>query len=189
MLAVKEVGDIGYSPVDQELWAVVHDAEGAPLRLRKRHKAVSPLAIDATAAALKKGVKYVSGEIELDHGGLVMDPVGLVTDAGVIVPDLEASAPALDVPHVTPNVHADPIRGALARALDVLEESLHSGLDRTSADWLARVRHAAELANAVGLEGISTRLERLAENAGKETAPSAWLDCAIRTSLTREIAT
>lgn len=187
VLAVGKLEEMGYLSAEQELWAVVTDAEGEQLRIRKRHKTVAPFSLEATAAALAKGVRFIAGEIERDHGGLVMDPVGLVTADGVVVPDLAASAPKLDVPRAQAHVHPDPMDDVLARATSVLEEGLHAGLDRASGETVRRLKETAALAESLGLSGLGTRLLRVAETAGKEAAPAAWMDAAIRTALTREI--
>jgi hypothetical protein len=134
----------------------------------------------------KGGVRFISGEIERDHGGLVMDPVGLVTADGVVVPDLAPKAPDLDVPRMATHAHADPMRDVLGRATGILEEGLHAGLDRAGPDFIKRVREIAEHTEQLGLRGLGQRFLRIAE-ATKETAPQAWMDAAIRMALTREI--
>ena len=188
VLAVGSLQAMGYVAAEQELWAIVEDAEGAPIRIAKRHKTIAPFALEATAAALSKGVRFIAGEIERDHGGLVMDPVGLVTADGVVVPDLAAAAPALDVPRVAAEVRPDPMHDVLGRATSILEEGLHGGLDRASADFGKRLRETAALAESLGLTGLSKRLLRVVEGA-KDAAPHAWMEAAIRTALTREIVT
>lgn len=196
-LAVAEVGEIVYRPGEQELCAELHDASGAMILLRRRHRRAAPHAIEAIAHALRGDppVRFVSGEIRRGLASLEIDPAALVTDR-VIVPDLEPEVPlTAPLPAVAWAAPASPLHAAVERALSSLEEGCHVGLLGTRPEWAARAREAAERLHEAGLDEVARRMRMLVqrvreaqENGSLSAAgvADAWLDASIRAALVGE---
>jgi hypothetical protein len=201
--AVHAVEGVAHHPGEQQLVAVLHDAEGEPMRLTRRYRRAAPHALDSIAAALHGAIagttplRFVAGDVRHGPFGLEIDPVGLVTDR-LIVPDLEA-APETRVEVETGEArHASPLLAAIDLAESLLSEGCHLGLLRVRAEWVARTRDAAAKLDEVGLAGVAQRVRGVAEKvkalsdgAGVDEArgaAEAWAIAAIRMELAREAA-
>ncbi|KNE80496.1 hypothetical protein ADZ36_21685 [Streptomyces fradiae] len=74
VVEVSEVTGIGYDPAAQRLEATVLDAAGNTALLSAPHEPMAPAALDALAAALADGPRYVAGALHRDGGGLRITP-------------------------------------------------------------------------------------------------------------------
>ena len=193
---VEGVGSLFYRPGEQELWADLETPRGGPIRLVKRHAAVTPGAIDAIARALtgEPRLRFVSGDIRRGPRGLEIDPAALVTDR-VIVPDLEPPRPlGLSFPAPPPEPSAEPVADAALLASSLLEEACHIGLARVSAGWSDRASEAASRLDQGGLQGVAGHFKRLVDRvedlrrdrSRAGAAAEAWLSASIRLALLRE---
>jgi hypothetical protein len=195
-IEVEGVGSLFYRPGEQELWADLETPGGGPIRLVKRHAAVTPGAIDAIARALtgEPRLRFVSGDIRRGPRGLEIDPAALVTDR-VIVPDLEPPRPlGLSFPAPPPEPSAEPVADAALLASSLLEEACHIGLARVSAGWSDRASEAASRLDQGGLQGVAGHFKRLVDRvedlrrdrSRAGAAAEAWLSASIRLALLRE---
>ncbi|MFF4341870.1 hypothetical protein ACFY00_18285 [Kitasatospora sp. NPDC001540] len=172
VLAVAEVGPLGYDPARQRLEATVRDAAGTAVLVSAEHDALCPGRIDALAAALESGtVSHVSGLLRQAAGRPVLDPLAVRTDAGLVHPDLAAEGE----PHpfdALPPVAADPLTEALTAARTALAELARTGLDTALPHQLAP--SAAHL-RRTGLRAAAALLDALAA----APSPARWADAAI----------
>ncbi|QKW18286.1 hypothetical protein HUT16_03695 [Kitasatospora sp. NA04385] len=172
VLAVAEVGPLGYDPARQRLEATVRDAVGTAVVVSAEHDALCPGRIDALAAALESGtVTHVSGLLRQAAGRPVLDPLAVRTAAGLVHPDL---APERD-PHpfdALPPVGGDPLTEALTTARTALGELARTGLETAPPRPLAPA--AAHLRRA-GLRTAAALLDALAA----DPVPARWADAAI----------
>ncbi|HEY1957716.1 MAG TPA: hypothetical protein VGH28_18980 [Polyangiaceae bacterium] len=187
-LAVGSVEDVVYLPAEQELLAKVTDGEGHPFFLRVTHRRVAPNAIEATAAALAKPVRFVAGELGRGPLGFELDPLAIAGDE-VVAPDV-AGPPekTVNVPHAGRRAGVDPIAAAVESAESALSELAHVGIDSAPAQLLQRCGASAQTLDDAGLESLATRMRSL-EAAVKNRAPDApraWLSAAVRAALVRE---
>ncbi|MEU4684220.1 hypothetical protein [Streptomyces xinghaiensis] len=74
VVEVSEVTGIGYDPAAQRLEATVLDTAGNTALLSAPHEPMAPAALDALAAALAEGPRYVAGALHRDGGGLRITP-------------------------------------------------------------------------------------------------------------------
>jgi hypothetical protein len=203
VVAVHAVEGVAHHPGEQQLVALLRDAEGEPMRLTRRYRRAAPHALDSIAAALQGAIagptplRFVAGDVRHGPFGLEIDPVGLVTDR-LIVPDLEGAPEARVEVEAGEARHASPLLAAIDVAASRLEEGCHLGLLRVRAEWATRTREAAARLDEVGLAGVATRVRGLAEKvkdlgdaAGVDEArgaAEAWASAAIRLELAREAA-
>ncbi|MEU1367014.1 hypothetical protein ABZ454_12855 [Streptomyces sp. NPDC005803] len=150
VVALAEVGNVGYDPGEQRLEAAVRDGAGNPALVTSEYRPRCPGALDALADALQRGATHVSGAVVRAGGRIRIDPIAVLTPDGVTVPDLApgggASAPAGAVPR-TP----DPLTAALDEAISALAALSHSGLRRPSGPARVRIAEAATALNRTGL--------------------------------------
>ncbi|MFB7948659.1 hypothetical protein ACFC6L_27510 [Kitasatospora phosalacinea] len=172
VLAVAEVGPLGYDPARQRLEATVRDAAGTAVLVSAEHDVLCPGRIDALAAALESGtVSHVSGLLRQAAGRPVLDPLAVRTGAGPVHPDLAAEGE----PHpfdVLPPVVTDPLTEALTAARTALAELARTGLDTALPHRLAP---AAAHLRRTGLRTAAALLDALAA----DPAPARWADAAL----------
>ncbi|RPE36332.1 hypothetical protein [Kitasatospora cineracea] len=172
VLAVAEVGPLGYDPARQRLEAVLRDAAGTEVRLSAEHDVLCPGRIDALAAALESGtVTHVSGLLRPEAGRPVLDPLAVRTAAGPVHPDLAAETD----PHpftALPPTAADPLAAALTAARTALAELARTGLDAALPHQLAP---AAAGLRRTGLRTAAALLDALAA----DPSPDRWTDAAL----------
>ncbi|MFI1518781.1 hypothetical protein [Kitasatospora cineracea] len=172
VLAVAEVGPLGYDPARQRLEAVLRDPAGTEVRLSAEHDVLCPGRIDALAAALESGtVTHVSGLLRPEAGRPVLDPLAVRTAAGPVHPDLAAETD----PHpftALPPAAADPLAAALTAARTALAELARTGLDAALPHQLAP---AAAALRRTGLRTAAALLDALAA----DPSPDRWTDAAL----------
>ncbi|MFC8718248.1 hypothetical protein [Kitasatospora sp. NPDC057198] len=172
VLAVAEVGPLGYDPAGQRLEATVRDTAGTAVLLSAEHDVLRPGRIDALAAALESGtVTHVSGLLRQAAGRPALDPLAVRTAAGLVHPDLAAEGD----PHpfaALPPVGGDPLTEALTEARGALAELARTGLDSALPHQLAPA--AAQL-RRTGLRTGAALLDALAA----DPVPDRWADAAI----------
>ncbi|MFD7735876.1 hypothetical protein ACFV6F_36505 [Kitasatospora phosalacinea] len=172
VLAVAEVGPLGYDPARQRLEATVRDAAGTAVLVSAEHDALCPGRIDALAAALESGtLSHVSGLLRQAAGRPVLDPLAVRTGAGLVHPDLAAEGE----PHpfdALPPVVTDPLTEALTAARTALAELARTGLDAALPHHLAP---AAAHLRRTGLRTAAALLDALAAT----PSPARWTDAAL----------
>ena len=182
VLAIAAVKDVAYRPADQELVALVALTKGGTVLVTRRYSRAAPAALDVLAAALRKGPRFIAGDIRLGDAGLELDPIGLVIGDRIVVPDLEPSPAATERLPVSSCDEPTPLHRALGAAGAVLEEALHDGLGRLRDGFAGRITAATSALADAGLEGTRTRLAAFAI----ARTPDTWLEAALRLELTRE---
>ncbi|MGW4807697.1 hypothetical protein [Kitasatospora sp. NPDC004272] len=172
VLAVAEVGPLGYDPARQRLEAVLRDGAGTAVLVAAEHDVLCPGRIDALAAALESGtVTHVSGLLRQAAGRPALDPLAVRTAAGLVHPDLAAEGD----PHpftALPPTGGDPLTEALTAARTALAELARTGLDTALPHHLAP---AAAHLRRTGLRTGAALLDALAA----DPVPARWADAAI----------
>lgn len=185
---IGEVRSIGYAPGDQRLEAVIADRSGATGVIVAVHRAVAPAALDALAAALEAGPRFVSGALHRTRGTVVVDPIGVVAGGRLMVPDLAEGAGDASLALATEEP-VDPVEDALERALALLAEVAHRGLEHLPGTFAGRLRDAARTLAEVGLRRAAGAVEGVAAALGPdpgEAAVRAWVDAQIRLTVTAD---
>ncbi len=170
VIGVSAVRGVVYRRGEQTLSAELVDPSGGSFLLRVQHRSVSPGAIDATAAALARGPRFVAGELTLGRSGFVLSPLAILGER-LVVPDLEKPR-AIELPPADPSAltEADDPLDAPLSALDALvERAAQKGV-------LAIAEREREQA-ARGLDEVG--LARVAAAVRRATTPRAVLDLAI----------
>lgn len=185
VVEISRVDDVRYSTADQRLIALLLDASGNRLVLTLRHRRAAPFAIEATAAALAKPVRFIAGDLVHRASEWEIDPLAIAGDR-LVVPDLAPKTPAPNAPGFDRHLHHNSIDDALTRAESSLEEQCSVGLEATPRAILNRVAAAAQSLDDVGLAGLANRF-RILEGAGAaEIRADRWINAALRVTLTRE---
>jgi hypothetical protein len=198
VVPVGRVVDVVYAPGEQAVAALVEDPAGHPLRVMRRHRSVAPHALEALAAALASGPRFLSGHLRASAHGLELDPLAVVTDRVIA---LDVAAPGkLELPAGRLDLEPTPVAAAVAEAWGCLEDAAHSGLLRPPGGFADRVGRAIERLTAVGLEETAGRLRGLADavrgaalapatdSAAAGRAARAWEHAGLRLALLREAA-
>ncbi|BCJ69026.1 hypothetical protein [Polymorphospora rubra] len=190
VVEVADVRSIGYRPGDQRLDAVVADPTGGTATVSAVHRAVSPGALEALAAALRgdRGrPRFVSGAVHRTRGGLVVVPAAVAVDGAVVVPDLAGGD---DRGQLAPGVAAvaDELGDAVDAALGLLAELAHRGARHVPVTFPGRLRAAGRTLAGIGLRRSAEALEGLAAGlaADPTSVSGAWVDAQIRLSVTAD---
>jgi hypothetical protein len=188
VLHIAEVVAVGYHPGEQRLEAVIADKAGTTATISAEHRASCPGALDALAAALSDGPRFLSGAVHRASGTIVVDPIAVLTGAGLVVPDLAPGdgATALERAGQT---ELDPLTGALAEALAVCAEAAHRGLRHLPPSLRTRASASSAQLTKTGLTKAAGQLTAFVKSLdGDETSQvSAWMDAQIRLSTTLEL--
>lgn len=161
------VEHLAYDPGDQCVQAVLRDADGDALVLRRRHEKHVPHALDAIAGALcgdRGPVRHVAGLLEWAHGVPVIEPWAIACDE-LVVPDTATAAGALaSLPLGGPLVGSDDERctGPLRSLRLLLAQLLHHGLGRLPRDWVSEAIRLGERLESAGLRALASRLGEIA---------------------------
>jgi len=177
-LRLGAVTELGFARGAQTLYGEVADPHGARLPIALPHRAETPGAIDALAAALDDAPRWISGIVRARQGRATLEPLAVVTDR-VLSIDLE-TAPARALPDATPpdRGHALVSSRAIA-ALDALAlRALDGAPDAFPPEGLSS--HADAL-RAAGLDRCAAALEAVRD-------PASWLDASTRLRLARSLA-
>ncbi|ROZ74306.1 hypothetical protein [Ramlibacter sp. WS9] len=159
------VESVVYDPVTQTLGAVLHDASGQPLLVRRSHENHVREALDALAAAMTGShgpVRHVAGVLHWTGDWPVLDPWAVACDS-IVVPDF---APASDTLAQLPlgrlpEETAHPVGAALARLRGAVAELLHHGLVQLPAGWNQQCLDAGRTLSAHSLHTLAGRLDGL----------------------------
>ncbi len=160
------VEHLAYDANEQCVQAVLRDAEGAPLLVRRHHEKHVPHALDAIAAALsgdRGPVRHVSGVLDWLHGLPVLEPWALACDE-LVVPDVATITGTLArLPLGGPLATSEePCAAALSALRLQLAQLLHHGLARLPRDWPTESGRLAHRLDAAGLRALASRLRALA---------------------------
>jgi hypothetical protein len=186
---VSAVNDVVYSAAEQKLVAELVDAAGHPFLLVLRHRRAAPNAIDATAAALARSVRFVAGELRRGPSHWELEPLAVAGEE-LVVPDL--AGPALIAPSAGHALAApkDPLDAAITRAESVLEELCNTGLGARARSALARADEAGRALDDAGLSALAVRVRAVrscAQSGALDAAADAWLDAGLRLAVVREV--
>ncbi|WP_037605327.1 hypothetical protein [Streptacidiphilus rugosus] len=190
VLAVADVGPVGYDPAQQRLEAVVRDPSGNEAVIRADYNPACPGGLDALSDALSRSrVRFVSGLLRRDGGLPLLDPLALLSDEGLTIPDLAAGDGKVALGIGTPR-SSDPITQAIKSALDMLADIAHAGLrgfGEATRDGLAtaarELRRTGLHAGAALLDSISTTMDAK----GVEATGVAWANAAIHLLVSLEL--
>ncbi|MEU8701918.1 hypothetical protein AB0C61_30500 [Streptomyces sp. NPDC048680] len=197
VVALSEVGEVGYDAGEQRLEVTVRDASGTPAVLTSEYRPQCPGALDALADALARGATHVSGAVVRAGGGIRIDPIAVLGADGVTVPDLApgdgATALAAAVRR-TP----EPLSAGLEEAISALAALAHSGLRQVSGPSRARIDEAATALSRTGLTRASALLRAVlhALEHGGDVAPAvrggdprtgAWLEAQLHLLVSSEL--
>ncbi|MFJ5924918.1 hypothetical protein ACIQF6_20175 [Kitasatospora sp. NPDC092948] len=172
VLAVAEVGPVGYDPARQRLEVVLYDPAGNAVLLSAEHDVHCPGRLDALADALARGpVTHVSGLLRQVAGRPVLDPLTVRHAGGLTSLDLAPAGPPRPFDLLAP-APADPLAAALVEARTALADLARIGLDTASPAQLAP---AATTLRRAGLRTAAALLDALAA----DPAPARWADAAI----------
>ena len=188
VLHIAEVVSVGYHPGEQRLEAVIADKAGATATVSAEYRASCPGALDALAAALADGPRFLSGAVRRASGTVVVDPIAVLTGTGLVVPDL---APGEGATTLERAGHAglDPLASALTEAAAVCAEAAHRGLRHLPPSLRARASaSSAELAKT-GLTKAADQLTAFVDalDGDESSQVTAWMDTQIRLSTTGEL--
>lgn len=189
VVALSEVGSVGYDPAEQRLEAQVRDAAGTPAVLTSAYRPECPGALDALADALESGATHVSGSVHRAGGGILVDPIAVLTPSGVTVPDLAAGDGSVALA-AAGSRSPDPLSAALDEAMSALAAAAHSGLSRPSAPARSRIEEAATALSRTGLARAAALLRAFlntldAQAEGGRTA--AWLEVQLHLLVSGEL--
>ncbi|BBL76831.1 hypothetical protein [Methylomagnum ishizawai] len=163
VLRVAGVEALFYAPHQQALLAVVRDADGESVILRREHAAHTPHALDAMAGALTGrfgAPTHVAGAVSWRQGRAWFEPWAFACGR-MLALDLEPACGALAaVPTATAG---EPETGELDRFLGELEAHLatllHHGLAELGGDWVGRSRGLAEALRGRSLTALAIQWE------------------------------
>jgi hypothetical protein len=144
------------------------------------YRGAAPAALDAVAAALHAGPRFVAGAVRRTRGTPFVDPTALVVGTTVVAPDLTpgdgggALAGAATAP-------TDAVTAALDGALSVFAEAAHRGLRHLPSDFEGRCAKSAASLREIGLSKAAVVVNRFAAALSQpEAAASSWIDAQIR---------
>ena len=189
-VAIGEVLDVAFRPSRGVLSIHALDLAGNELTIEVPKRPETPHAIDAAARAAESEIRFVSGSLERERRGWVVEPLALV-GAGLTVPDLARPERAPLPPPVSEVGGEDPLAMALRTARDRLDAMVQPGLRRElrSRERLAELTGELKRVGLVKAAGstraLEVALERLAAGVSEE-APAAWLDASLRIDLSLE---
>ena len=185
VLPIAEVKSISYAAAEQTCQATVVDDAGEIIVVRVEHRPVAPHALEAFAAALLRGARFVTGHARWENNQLWLEPLGVATEDSFVVLDLAAPTPCGPLA-------AQPLarpQGLLGSALDavsyVLAEVAHHGFSRLPRDYAARLQRTIKICEEAGLSELGARLQQLALALGSGDGAAHWLDAALRWELLR----
>ncbi|MFO0614654.1 MAG: SWIM zinc finger family protein [Polyangiaceae bacterium] len=186
VVPVTGVEQAAFDAAEQAVFATLSTPSGTILLVR-HHKRGADRSLDAVAAALggKLGaLRWVAGEVDVEHGFLRIDPTMIVADR-VIVPDFEPDPPPLQLPLMGLPRATSGARAARAELLERLVEIAHTGVGGLPPTFPERLRRTAERAAGEGWKGLAARGRALATalEAHSDDAFARWCDAAIRVEL------
>ncbi|MGK5554565.1 hypothetical protein ACSNOI_23405 [Actinomadura kijaniata] len=189
VVEIAEVRSVGYHPGAQRLEAEVADRSGTTATLAATHAPHRPGALDALAAALDDGPRFVSAEVRRARGRLLLEPLAVLTAGGVVVPDLAPGDGATALA-----AHAgerpDPLTAALDEALAACADAAHRGLLHVTPGTAAAVERAAAALAGIGLRAAAGAVRAFGDALGGDDphrAADAWLDAQLRLLVTAEL--
>ncbi|WP_406323183.1 hypothetical protein [Streptomyces sp. NBC_01637] len=189
VVALSEVGSIGYDPAEQCLEAHVRDAAGTSAVLTSAYRPECPGALDALADALGSGATHVSGSVHRSGGGIVIDPIAVLTPAGVTVPDLAAGDGSTDLA-AAGSRSPDPLTAALDEAISALAAAAHSGLSRPTTPTRTRIDEAATALSRTGLARAAALLRAFLnalDGQAENGRSAAWLEAQLHLLVSSEL--
>jgi hypothetical protein len=185
-VGVSAVHELAYLSAEQTLVAVVRDRAGASFQVRVPHRAATPHAVDAAAAALEGPVRYVAGELTRGEYGAVLEPTA-IAGAELVVPDLAGSVESVPLARSSLAGKPDPIDEVWRSASSALEELLLAGARHADPGSDARLAAIADRMDALGLARSARSVRELSGRLGDDPdrVIDPWLDAAIRSELAR----
>lgn len=185
VLPITGVVHAAFDAAEQAVFGVLETQSGTVLLVRHHTMGVDR-ALDAIASALRGKwgpVRWIAGEVDVDHGVLRVDPTMIVADR-VIVPDFELDPPRMDLPTAALPRATTGAVSARAELVERLVEVAHTGAFTLAPTFPERLRRSADAANREGLKALAARGAALADALGtRDGAFVRWVDAAIRIQL------
>lgn len=160
-----EVDEPAYDATAQAVAAVLTDAQGESLVVRRHHESHVAPALDAVAAALRGAhgpLRHVAGLLRWSGEWPVLEPWAFACDR-LVVPDFEAADGALAqvaLGHL-PGEADHPLARVLSGVRSIVAELLHHGLPQLPPGWLDRCATLAKELGAQSLPRLARGLEDL----------------------------
>ncbi|HEV2890195.1 MAG TPA: hypothetical protein VGX28_07435 [Frankiaceae bacterium] len=184
VVPVAEVAGVGWRAGEQRLVAELRTASGS-LALDLPHTAAAPGAVDAAAAALANGPRFVAGHLRRRSGALVVEPTALVVGDRVVVPAFGSGGAVALGAGAAPD--PDPLAAAVAAGLALTADVLHRGWRHLPPSWGARAGRTARDLQGVGLSRAAEAVEDLVRAASAGTdVTERWADAHLRLLVTSE---
>jgi hypothetical protein len=190
VIAVESAELLGYDPASQCLEGLVTAPNGGRARLRVRHRASSPGALEAAERALLGGVLAVAGHVQRHRGELIVQPTALLTADGPVVPDLAPGDDTADLAAAGETAQADPVAAAIEGAIIACADLAHQGLRGAREPSRVRIEAAAAELNRVGLRRAAIDFVQLSKALGNEDEArkcAAWTAAIVRILVTAEL--
>jgi hypothetical protein len=150
---------IGYDPNAQSLLALLADAEGRHVMVRRHFENHVRHALDVLAGVFNGNfgpLRHVGGILHWEHGMAVLEPWAVACD-NVIVPDFAEACGAL--PDIAlcnlPGQASDPLTRQLQAARRHCATLLHHGLKHLPRTWFDDVADTAKGLGNVGLHALA----------------------------------
>ncbi len=185
VFAVAEVESVSYAAAEQTAQAIVRDEEGEALVISIAHRAVAPYAVEAFAATLSRGARFVTGQVRWDGDEVSLDAIGVATDAAFVVLDLAPPTACDRLPTRQLARLGSPLAAPLTAAARMLAEVAHHGLLRLPRDFEPRLQQAAQSCADAGLLTLAAKLRQLAQSRTAAAALPAWTEAALYWELLR----
>lgn len=186
VIPVSDVVELSYDPAEQRLVAVLLDPSHHPFYATFRHRGVAPHAIDTAVTALRKTVRYVTGELRRGARGWELELLA-IAGSELAVLDIAPPSHAPSPETGTPTAAADPLDAALTRAESFLEELCHVGLDHVGHGTLDRGRSLTDLLDSLGFTELARSFAELIGGLrGHDRAAAQWMQSSLLCALLRE---
>jgi hypothetical protein len=180
--AVAGAEGVHFDAATQTVQAVLVDGRGQRMRLVHPYTSRGQAGAEALLARLREKpaeLRFVSGPVGRDAGGLMIEPVCLVWQDGgkrsVVQPWIEQRPGAADGGQPSAPVHAiDPLRDYFVNLQAALGELFVLGLQRADPLVARRWRELLQQGESVGFARLAERLAPLAETLEQKSHTLQW---------------
>jgi hypothetical protein len=186
VLAVSEVRSIDFDPVSQTVRSIVADKLGHQAEIVHPYTHRSRFGVEAMLSQLQQPdtLKFISAQVCLDAGGLVLAPMALVFETGTVRQLLQPwiASPQIgnqiqltgDLADADPIVPNSPIAIYLAELTTALQEIWLVGLDRADSHHLQQWQRLVQQGKAIGFNQFLQPIERFARSIGEKFHTLDW---------------
>jgi hypothetical protein len=186
VLAISEVRSIDFDPVSQTVRSIVADKLGYQAEIVHPYTHRSRFGVEAMLTQLQQPdtLKFISAQVSLDAGGLVLAPMALVFETGAVRQLLQPwiASPQMgseiqltsDLAGADPIVPNSPIASYLAELATALQEIWLVGLDRTDSHHLHQWQRLVQQGKAIGFNQFLQPIDRFARSIGEKFHTLDW---------------